>query len=148
MPFTHPTELSTCRAHGIIVSFILFATGQGRSPRSLHPLRGTTTIAGCVPPFKALMCSSEHEPEWLLINAQTQDACTGAGESVSLPLTSDLAQLLRAEAYLPRFEKKKTNILETQLDGQLLSKYESIPYNGSEDVGHPCTTQRVTYAKN
>lgn len=107
MPFTHPTELSTCRAHGIIVSFILFATGQGRSPRSLHPLRGTATIASCVPPFKALTCSSESKPERLLINAQTQDACTGAGESVSLPLTSDLAQLLRAEAYLPRFEKKK-----------------------------------------
>lgn len=119
MPFTHPTELSTCRTHGIIVSFILFATGQGRSPRSLHPLRGTATIASCVPPFKVLTCSSESEPEWLLINAQTQDACTGAGESVSLPLTSDLAQLLRAEAYLPRFEKKKHNILEKQLDGQL-----------------------------
>lgn len=118
MPFTHPTELSTCRAHGIIVSFILFATGQDHSPRSLHPLRGTTTIASCVSPFKALTCSSESEPERLLINAQTQDACTGAGESVSLPLTSDLAQLLQAEAFLPRFEKKN-NILEKQLDGQL-----------------------------
>lgn len=35
---------------------------------------------------------------------------------MSLPLTSDLIQLL--QAYLPRFEKKK-HILEKQLDDQL-----------------------------
>lgn len=37
------------------------------------------------------------------------------GKAKSLPLTSDLVQLL--QAYLPRFEKK--NILEKQLDDQL-----------------------------
>lgn len=42
-------------------------------------------------------------------------------QAKSLPLTSDLIQLL--QAYLPRFEKKKRekkNILEKQLDDQLL----------------------------
>lgn len=126
--------------------FILFATRQGRSPHSLHPLRGTT-IASCVPPFKELTCSSEREPEWLLINAQTQDACTGAGESVSLPLTSDLTQLLQAEAYLPRFEKKHSGETVGWPASPASSK-ACIPYKDSEGTGHPLTTQRATYAKN
>lgn len=67
--------------------------------------------------LKSLRVLLKENQNGLLVNAQTQDACTGAGESTSLPLTSDLAQLLQAEAYLPRFEKK--NILEKQLDGQL-----------------------------
>lgn len=96
--------------------FILFATGPGCSPRSLHPLGGTT-IANCVPLFKELTRSSARKPELLLIPAQTQDACRGEGESMSLPLTSDLIQLLQAKAYLLRFGGK--NVLVKQLDGQL-----------------------------
>lgn len=57
--------------------------------------------------FKSLRVLLKENQNGLLVNAQTQDACTGAGESMSLLLTSDLAQLLQAEACLPRFEKKK-----------------------------------------
>lgn len=72
----------------------------------------------------------------------------GKGKAISLPLTSDLVQLL--QAYLAKFEKK--NILEKQLDyqhpQQVLKPLSLKKTEDSESTGHPLPTQRVTYAKN
>lgn len=67
---------------------------------------------------------------------------------MSLPLTSDLAQLLQAEAYLPRLGKKKHSGETVGWPASPASIKACIPYKDSEGTGHPLTTQRVTYAKN
>lgn len=52
-PFIHPTELSTCQAHCIIVSFLFYLQlDQAAAPNFSTPTQITATGANCVPLFK------------------------------------------------------------------------------------------------
>lgn len=150
MPFTHPTERSTCRAHGIIVSFFFCLPLDKAVALALDTHSGAQQLQAVCRRLKSLRVLLKENQNGLLVNAQTQDACTGAGESTSLPLTSDLAQLLQAEAYLPRFEKKKKKHSGETVGwpASPASIKACILYKDSGGIGHPLTTQRVTYAKN
>lgn len=93
---------------------ILFVTGRGCSPRSIHPLGGTAT-ANCAPLFKELPCSSERQPELVLVNAPESECLHRRGKPSHFHwhLTSSNCCRLIYQGL------KKKNILEKQLDDQL-----------------------------
>lgn len=126
---------------------ILFVTGRGCSPRSIHPLGGTAT-ANCAPLFKELPCSSERQPELVLVNAPESECLHRRGKPSHFHwhLTSSNCCRLIYQGL-----KKKKHSGETvgwpastaSIKARVLWKPED-----SESTGHPLTTQRVTYAKN
>lgn len=126
---------------------ILFVTGRGCSPRSIHTHSGARqlqTVHLCLKSFHVPLKDNQN---WCSLMPQSQNACT---EGESQVTSTDIWPRPTAAGLSTKVWKKKHSgetvgwpASTASIKARVLWKPED-----SESTGHPLTTQRVTYAKN